>query len=154
MHEEAITTIIEPEAIAFSFDAIGWKVLLLLVLAALIMTLIWMTIRYRKDKYRREALALLAAISNNHSTSLQKKAVQVHTLLKQICLTKYSRQEVASLEGDKWASYLNSRIKKPCYSVQDIKCIQLGLFKANSLDAQTVERYINQSKTWIKKHVV
>lgn len=154
MREETLNTLIEPQAIAFSFDAIGWRALLLSVLAALIISIILMVIRYRKNKYRREALTLLVTIANDSSTPLQKKAAQVHTLLKQICLMKYARHEVASLEGDAWASYLNTRVKKPCYSVQNMQIIQQGLFKPNSLNASILDCFINQSKTWIKKHVV
>jgi hypothetical protein len=109
---------------------------------------------YPKNPYRRQALVLLSNISDNAITPLQKKAAQVNTLIKQICLLKYDRKAVANLEGENWRTFLNTKIKKPSYTVRCFEKIQTGLFDASQLDDQCIEEFIEQSKIWIKKHAV
>ncbi len=154
MHDKAINTIIEPDAIVFSFDAIGWSILFYLLIASAVAFIIWRFVVYRKNKYRRQALVLLNSISDNSNTSTQTKAVQLNTLIKQICLLKYDRREVANLEGEKWRTFLNAKVKKPCYTMQEFKKLQSGLFNASELDAHCIEEFIQQSKIWITKHAV
>jgi hypothetical protein len=83
----------------------GWWVLVTwaFVLAALG---IWRIVAYRRrNRYRREALVLLAAIES-HAGRCPQAAGQIAALLKRTALVAYPRLQVASLYGADWAEFL------------------------------------------------
>jgi hypothetical protein len=83
----------------------GWWVLVTwaFVLVALG---IWRIVAYRhRNRYRREALVLLAAIES-HAGRCPQAAGQIAALLKRTALVAYPRLQVASLYGADWAEFL------------------------------------------------
>ena len=93
--------IVEPTALPLWWPlAPGWWLLIAFVLVAVAIAA-WRTIAaYRKNAYRREALAALDTIAPQ----------QLPTLLKRVALSAYPRSEVASLTGSDWVAFLNRHV--------------------------------------------
>ncbi len=148
-----IDTLIEPDQILFSFDAPGWIVLFYASSAIILILLIYWLYKYYKNKYRRNAIALLKNLQNDAQQTAQQKVSFTHQLLKQICLSHYNRQELASLTGDEWLNFLNSKTRTPLFEQENFEKAQEGLFRKD-IPMDVVETFISQSTNWIKKHVV
>lgn len=145
MHE-----LVLPEPVAWTPQTIGWTVVgaWLLVVAIL---LAWHRIQvWRRNRYRREALAELQRISSSQQLDPQSMATAIAVLLKRTALAAYSREQVGKLCGSEWAQFLvqsaaNDRL------VAD-SAAALGS-AAYSRDANGKE-LIEPARRWIQVHRV
>ena len=149
-----INSIIEPDTIAFNFDAPGWTVVGISLLLLALLIVIHTLINYRKNKYRRLAIKNLVEIEAKEVYTLQQKAIAINTTIKQVTILIYNRDQVAYLDGMRWYIFLNKQVKKPAFSEDLFSVIQEGLYNKSVLETDHINLFINQSKYWIKKHVV
>ena len=56
----ALKPIMEPDSIAFTFDTIGWSILLWVVIISVLIMTIRGVVKYLKNKYKRDALKVLS----------------------------------------------------------------------------------------------
>src|ERR1700744_6484859 len=106
--------LIEPPRIAFTFGAPGWDVLgaLLLVLAIVI---VWLGVRhYKKNRYRRKALALLGSASDPYA---------INMILKRVAMTAFPRDTSVALRGTEWIAFLNASRRKKIFDETDAQVI-------------------------------
>ena len=89
--------IVVPPPVSFWPPAPGWYLVAGLLLLLILVLLLRVVIRYRRNAYRRAALAKLASASS---------LPQIATLLKRVALAAYPRTQVASLTGDAWLNWL------------------------------------------------
>lgn len=82
----------------------GWWILAAAVLAALAILTIEALRRYRRNAYRRAALAELDAIG---AVADAAGAAAVSAVLKRTALVAYPRAEVARLTGEGWLAFLD-----------------------------------------------
>ena len=101
-----------PAPVSYAPQSIGWLLVAVLLLAA-IMLIVWAAWRrYRRERYRRNALRELAAIesglASGPSDPLQRAAMlaAIACLLKRTSLEIAPRDEVAALTGDAWLAFL------------------------------------------------
>lgn len=151
INDSSLNTIIEPERIHFTFDAIGWTILAYSLVLIFAIVLICVIIKYRHNKYRRLAIKQLSFIHTNAS-SLQIKVSEANKLIKRISILKYGRQQVAMLTDEEWLAFLNT--KTPVFQKETFLQTQVGLFDESILDKKLVNTFISQTKNWINKHVV
>ncbi|MBK3516429.1 DUF4381 domain-containing protein [Carboxylicivirga marina] len=152
--DDTLNTLIEPENIPFSFDTIGWIVSLYLIFALIISFLIYKLVQYHRNKYRRIAINRLLDIKNSTTLSMAQKANLTNNTLKQVCLHKFPRKEIASLDDIEWFGFLNFHMRKPCFDMLTFESFQKGLYKNSQLKPEIINCFIAQSITWIDKHVV
>ena len=110
--------------------------LLLLILASIAAILIFQRRQATKrDAYRRAGLALLDGVSTVHDVSV---------VLKRVALAAYPREQVASLYGEDWATFLRQTCHHRDYS---------PVLQANPDDPASHE-VIQLADDWIKHHRV
>ena len=101
--------IVEPAAISWWPPATGFwiRVEMLLVWVSAIGLRLW--IRYRRNSYRREALALLQQIESGLQPAQTRDfaLAEMSMLLKRTALSAYPREEVAELTGEEWLAFLD-----------------------------------------------
>lgn len=98
--------IVLAEPVPWTPQTVGWAIVgtWLLVLGVLVA---WHGVKTRRrNRYRREALAMLDAIATEPDPDPAVAAQQVATLLKRTALVAYPRVEVAGLHGGEWAAFL------------------------------------------------
>ncbi|MEN8213732.1 MAG: DUF4381 domain-containing protein [Pseudomonadota bacterium] len=149
--------IVEPAAIPMWPPAAGfWIVLALLLLWCAALGLLWW-MRYRKNRYRREALALLRRIEPGlHAEKDREGALgEVALLLKRAALTAYPRKEVAELAGDEWLAFLDRSGNTTGFSrgaAAVFGRISWQPQAAAELSELEVSEVVNSVKSWIKGH--
>jgi len=93
-----------PDPVSWWPPAIGWWLLVLFTIM-LVAVAFWFYRNWRRQHWRREALAELAAIEKNDNDHEQLK--QLSVLLRRIMMTREPRLQVASLTGSQWLAALN-----------------------------------------------
>ncbi|MDT0553451.1 DUF4381 domain-containing protein [Urechidicola vernalis] len=138
--------IMEPDPIEFSFETVGWTVLLWVLIISILVIAIRGMLLYRKNKYKRTALKKLKKLAPDSSDINQ----QIATQLKIVAIQSYGRGTVAHLSGKDWTSFLQSKTKHTQFEELDSFLMEC-LYKNNTDSAQT-KQFLTFSKKWIKTH--
>jgi len=105
----ALQPLREPAAIGWWPPAPGWWFLALLCAAALATVLVVLVGRYRRNAYRRRALAQLATLHARYEREgdVTRHARDTNALLNCVALHAYPRRDVAAIHGEHWVDFLN-----------------------------------------------
>lgn len=101
--------IIHPDPIGAWPWAIGYWLVLALVIALITLLVIWLRKRARDLAPKKDAKQLLNQL-DRQATSY---ASDVNNLLKRTAMTYLSREAIASLDGEAWAAWLDSSLPAP-----------------------------------------
>jgi hypothetical protein len=145
---ELLHDLVRPEPIAWTPQTIGW--LLVLVWAVTVCgLLIWNRIQHwRRNRYRREALAELREISAREKLDQQAMANAIATLLKRTALAAYERDQVAHLYGKDWAEFLRRSSRNDGL----VGCNADALGSAAYSNAANGHDLLAPAKRWIQVH--
>jgi hypothetical protein len=95
-----------PEPVSWMPQTPGWWVLLGWLIAVSALGFIALVRHRRRNRYRREAEAVLGDIRSSADEDGQAAAAEIASLLKRTALVAYPRSRVASLYGRDWAQFL------------------------------------------------
>lgn len=137
-----------PDAISWWPPAIGWWILLALIISVLI---------FLPKLYRRVTFTPLNKVanitfqnivakykeSNNDSTLI----VETSQFLRQIAMSYCGREDVAQLTGEKWVHALNN-ITKQNHFTDDLKLSLVNAPYQKNIDLDT-EQFINTVQNWL-----
>lgn len=149
--------IVEPAAISWWPPATGFWILLALLLVWMIATGLRVWMRYRRNGYRREALALLKQIEPEllHSQTRGSALAEVAVLLKRTALSAYPREGVAELSGEEWLAFLDRSGNMHDFSqgaAAIIGNISWQPQAGANLSDQNLKELINTVQHWINHH--
>lgn len=144
--------LIEPGPVKFTFEAPGWYILAAIILVVCVVSCIRWLINYRKNAYRREALGKIHDLAQrSHTASEVDVILELLTLLKRAALIAFGRQAVASLSGNEWFAYLESKGKNTRFT-QFEPTISAHIYSGIPVDPATVQEFTQLTKKWIKTH--
>ena len=135
----------------------AWWVLgvLVLLLACLCVALRWH--RWRRDRYRREALARLDELAASEGEQRLVALRELPELLKRVALSMPDAPPVASLAGAQWQCFLDQRARRPLPS-GFADTLQLLAYAPDAtlrrLDTQQANALFGASRGWIEGHHV
>ena len=133
-----------PEAVSIWPFAWPWWALIISTLALIT----FIVLRHKKNKWRRQALAELKNIATNDELSCIQ---QCNRLLKQVALYRYG-QSCASLSGEKWLEFLDSKIKVAIFT-ESFNSFAFAIDQpreaSTSIDVIQLKKAI---ENWIRKH--
>ena len=99
-----LNDIVVPDAVPWWPLAPGWYVVAVVIAVSLTVIAVLGWRRWRKDRYRRQALAELRDIRGDSRGSLQR----LPALLKRTALSAWPRDSVAALSGPPWHNFLDN----------------------------------------------
>ncbi len=144
----------EPVQVTFSFAAPGWQLLFSFAGLVVLLFIIYGFIRYRKNRYKREALHSLK-METNRLFPLQKYDELIYSacmLTKQVAMHQYKRIDIASIESNDWVLFLNHSCKKNLFSNDDAVLISSVYENRSGTSPENVVNFINRIKYWIKNY--
>lgn len=152
----AIGSLIEPDPIRFSFGAPGWFILLGLGLISLLIYALVVYLRYRKRRYRREAVHILENLELSKYTP-SSIVVSIAEVLKRVSMISFGRSETATLSGQEWISYLDQKNNGIQVLSENARKLLIS-YLYHSHFAEVSENELEELRThtiqWINKHRV
>ena len=143
-----LADIIVPKGVSIWPLALGWWLVLAMLIAIVIGLLITYKQYRKKWGYRREALRLL----KNYQQTLQDQSIAIKYLecLKRTAISAYPTQNIQALHGQAWVDFLNMQTPTPLFNEQlahficNIQYQQIICVDKNLLHTAVIG--------WIKKH--
>jgi hypothetical protein len=120
-------------------------VLVSFVLTLLVVVVAHAIVRYRRNAYRRAALAELVNLTNMSGNTLTR----LSELLKRTALAAYPREEIASLTGAAWVDWL-SETSGLTISGAARNALAHGAYRETVSD--DVRLAVDVADRWIRKH--
>lgn len=128
----------------------GWWILIAL-LASLIGIGVWKWLHHRRTHaYKRQAQSELQALKSQYSDNPNLYCQQLSQLLRRVALMSFPQQQVASLTGHDWLSFLDKTGKTTAFmqgAGQEL--ITVGLQGKNNASIEVLHSLSTQ---WIKNH--
>lgn len=97
-----------PASVDWFPPAPGWWIVGVVLMVALVAGVFWIWRRHRRNRFIREAQALLAGL---RATAGQRTALQqvdeIAALIRRVAMSRYGRHEVAGHTGDAWLQFLD-----------------------------------------------
>ena len=142
---------LEPIAVSFSFDTLGWKVSLVCVIIVMLLVVFFQVRRYIKNKYRRAALNDLLLGIESPNLNNYHKVNYANLILKKVAIQVYGREKVSKLFGEEWLQFLDSKCEK-----SELSQLQI-VFKNSSYNLKQVsdaefDLVLERTKKWIHQH--
>lgn len=134
----------------------GWWLLAIVIIGVLVALALLLFRRWRANRYRREALEELTNLRRAYEQHGDVEAWlrDYEALLKRVALTRYPREEVASLTGEAWVAFLDNTIGSHEFSMGPGQVLIDGHYRpASELNAGIeVDALHELGKQWIKHH--
>lgn len=136
------------EAVSWWPLAPGWWALICLTVALLGGGAFWLKRRAQNNRYRREALALLANIASQPETH---SLSDINDLIKRAALYAYpnERADIARAHGERWVAWLNSKSKAPVFTGQAAKALSQGPYSGKEI---AIDPLIAPTDQWLRVH--
>ena len=92
----------------------GWYGLAILVLVIVLILVFYISRSYLNGRAKRQALCLLTNYEQQHQRlpNSQITTARISELLKRVALVYFPREDVASLQGERWLAFLNKTGKR------------------------------------------
>lgn len=137
-----------PEPVSWLPAAPGWWVVGAL-LGVVLAGLVWARVRaYRRQRYRRVALARIDSMREDAAV-----VGELPLVLRATALAAYPRDEVASLRGAAWVTWLNEHGGH--FEPADAECLDRLPYDPQAthrLPPATTSRLLSTSRAWVKGH--
>ncbi len=134
----------QPAPVSWTPQTIGWYI----VFGIVALLLLWFVVRevrlWMRNRYRREALRELASASPE----------QLSALLKRTALAAWPREQVASLSGDKWLSFLVESSAIHSFQEAPGNRIEAVALAKTSLSGEEQDHLRDLAAQWIRSHRV
>lgn len=137
----------------------GWLAVLIIVLVLLIAWGIRRYLRWRRDLYRREALARLDELAQSleHPEQRLPALRELPQLLKRVALSMPAAEPVARLGGVEWQAFLQRHSAAPLPDDFAQRLVLLAYApeeRVRSLGEGEVRTLLSESRRWIEAHHV
>lgn len=146
-----------PDAISWWPPAIGWWILVSLLIALGAFLIFWSLRKIKQGQYRKAALKELEqqhAKYNQHGDSSQYIA-QLNQLLRRVALQCYGRNTVAHLSGEAWISFLQQHCPEKKFDNSIVTELVNAAYIAKPAvadDTKTIDARTQMTRLWIKHH--
>lgn len=145
-----IGPILEPDPVLFSFETVGWLILVVLLLIVFLIVLVKQFKLYKKNTYRREAIKRLKLLKNQEGQN-HFQINQLNILLKQVAINTFGREKVATLYGKEWFEFLESTSKNTKFTSY-LAVFSNAIYESKDANEKDFNTIIQLTKTWIKTH--
>lgn len=150
-HQDFVEIVVPPP-VSYTPQTVGWWVLGAALLAALIWRTVWAVRNYRKNAYRRFALAELAGLKGMLQQQRGEALARLPALLKRCALAAFPRRQVASLSGEQWWAFLDRTA--PGVFSDEVKqsLYRLVVEGAAAVPSEEDTELVGAVELWIRRH--
>ena len=139
--------VVSPDAVNWWPQTPGWYVVGA-VLVFFLLRYSWRRLRYwYRNRYRKEARNRLQNLSQTGNA-----AAAINQVLKLSALAAFDRTDVASLSGQQWANFLNSRCTEPVFEPAQCQLLAEAVYIQGQLDEEQHRALVQSSLRWLDTH--
>ncbi|UXP31930.1 DUF4381 domain-containing protein [Reichenbachiella agarivorans] len=142
--EIALQGLYEPSPFTFTFETVGWSILLGVIVLILMLVLIFQVRKYIHNRYRREAIQEMEALN-------QVTLSAIFTIIKGVAIQVFGREQVGALHGGAWLIFLEKSAKGVQFTQYETD-ICLALYADEQVDETVQQEIISNAKKWILTH--
>lgn len=149
IQDQNINGVLEPDKISIWPLQPGWYMVLGLILVALAY-LGWRLYQSNlKNRYKREAIKRINALSNGTNFFYQ-----LNSLIKSVAIQSYGRKKVAGLTGKEWTTFLNNSENRIMFNSTVLNCLESHHYRKSKdvIEDAIFHAAKTDSINWIKKH--
>lgn len=151
--------ILMPDPVPWWPPAPGWWWVTGFAALAFSILLVRGFIRWQHNRYRREALGVLSGLEAAMQDPARRPAalLELAGVLKRTALTAYPREQVASLTGPAWFSFLDDTGRETRFSKGIGETIEHAVHDPRTvaaLDQGRTDELVAQVRQWITSHRV
>lgn len=148
-----------PPAVGYWPQTWAWALLALLLLAAASAWALWRYRQWRRNRYRREALALLDDLSAAVADPSRRLAAlrQLPALIKRVALSAPGGEAAAPLRGGDWRAHLQrcSVVALPAGLEEQLALLAYAPdARLQALDGSAAQALVSACRQWIEVHHV
>ena len=103
---ELMHGLVTPEPVSRVPEGPGWWIVAAWLIAVLAILVRALVLYRRRNRYRREAVAMLDDVAARADDDPSRAAADIAVVLKHTALAAFPRKQVASLYGENWAQFL------------------------------------------------
>ena len=150
--------IVVPTPVPWLPPAPGWYALGLTVLLFLLWGAAILYRRWRRNAYRRQALAELAHMESALAADQAARLLlpRLSELLKRTALAAYGRAEAAPLSGQSWLDFLDRRCGRPLFAGENGRLLLLGAYapeaRLEAVSRAQVRTLCTAVRAWLAGH--
>ena len=127
------------------------RMLLAVVFVSIVFGALWTLYRWRANRYRREALSELKRIEAGAATLAPiELAAALASLVRRTALAAFPREQVASLTGAAWLSFLDRTDGRHTFSEGPGRVLETSAYR--QAPAMDTGGLISGVRYWIKAH--
>ena len=155
---EKLHEIFLPEPVSWLPQTVGWYTIFGLILFVAGWWVYGRLRRFRKNRYRRLALAELAFIERNlrQPEKRAKALAEIPVLLKGTALSAFPRRDVAGLSGETWLLFLDKTMGGKNFTEGEGRLLPELAYAPVQRTAQfsdeSVSKLLQLIRRWIKRH--
>jgi hypothetical protein len=157
---EKLHEILLPAPVSWVPQTLGWYAVFGLIVALVGWWVYGRLRRFRKNRYRRFALAELAAIERNlqRPERRAKALAEIPVLLKGAALSAFPRSEVAGLSGERWLVFLDKTVGGRDFTEGEGRLLPELAYppgqRIGQLPDEQISNLLQLLRRWIKMHKV
>ena len=140
----------EPVPIDWWPPAPGWWLLAIALTGITVFATRYLLGTWRQRQLRR---SILGELDNIDARSPAEVATYVSTLLRRVALMRFERDEVASLSGDAWLSFLDRTGGNGAFSSGVGNVLATAPYAAHAIDAADSEALLSLARQWIRQNL-
>jgi len=141
--------IVVPDPVPFWPPAPGWYAVFAVLVAALGTLTWWRVRRWRRDAYRREAVAALERAARSGDWA------DLAEVMKRTALAVFPRASVASLSGESWLTFLDRTGDTTAFTDGPGRHLSTLAYDARAAETVTdgdLRRTLDVCTTWVRVH--
>jgi hypothetical protein len=140
-----------PPAVSFWPPAIGWYILMLMVILLLVIVSYVGIKIWRKHYVKRVVLARLIELENLQNDQNTIIAEELSALLKRAALARYQRRDVAGLHGLAWLAFLDKTAQTTEFSAGPGRLLMRSPYQKRPESIPS--ELFHLLRTWVKKNL-
>lgn len=140
--------LVMPEPVPWLPQTPGWWIVLGWLLAVLLLAVWQLARRRRRNRYRRDALAELDAITVRQDMDPAESAQRIAAVLKRTALAAYPRADVAALYGGDWARFLSESADNDPQITEAADRLATAAYRPDA----DPEALAQPARRWIRRH--
>ena len=145
-----IAEVLTPTPVSWMPQTTGWVLLAAVVTGLLVRSGYRRYLRWRKNRYRREALVALARLDDDDA---QSALIIIPRILKSAALAGFPRTEVAALSGDDWLNWLETTTDSPVFADSSRLLLADRQYRpAPAATPEELRRLRGDCESWVRLH--